>query len=811
MKLKSLKLENFRQHEDSFLDFKDGITVINGTNGSGKSTILEAITWAIYGIDAARGNKDTIKFNKAKPRTKVMVELVFQLGNDIFKVIRYLDRAEVYLNDNAVPVVTSQQEVTRYLTEKIGMTKNEFFNTYFTGQKELNFLKSQGATDRRKFISKVLGYDRLREAQETARSDKNGLEKEISGMKQGLEDVSAIKQEREAAETKLSDMRKNLAEKQQKFNDISDKLAKIEPEWEKTRIKKETFDKFTWENKLLSQKREDLEKTVLNLSGQVKTLEEKQAKLANMANVEIEYRALERKISEQEKLQEKDAARQQLTARLEGLEKSAKEKQLQLDEIIKSGKEKGAKVEKLPALNEEINSINAQIQKMEADLAGQKKEKEVLIRQSEAEIKRIRQQLTLIEEKGEDGVCPTCERPLKDEFSKVTGGFKAQIEELTKTTDELRIGLESATTEPAELNNIKEQKKKKEAEYNEFTLVKGDYEAERRRYTTVKTEQDACKKEIEKTRAELSALPEGFDIEVLKGLREQITPLKKQFEEIIALRTETGVIDRVKNEIETAETAQKEVVEKQKTINEDLKGLNYSEEHYKETEKAYIEAKEIFSQSREEFATIRSDEKYIIAELERIEKIEAANREKAALITQKQEEADLLYELDRFYGQLWEKLNNSARPEISDLAGNFLSGLTDNRYSMLELNEKYEICLHDDGEIKPVISGGEEDIVNLCIRLAISQIIAQRSGKSLSLLVLDEIFGSLDENRRLNVIYLLRSLTGHFEQVILITHIDDIRDNIDNIINIEFDLERGCSRVSEASSETAREQEALLL
>ena len=133
-----------------------------------------------------------------------------------------------------------------------------------------------------------------------------------------------------------------------------------------------------------------------------------------------------------------------------------------------------------------------------------------------------------------------------------------------------------------------------------------------------------------------------------------------------------------------------------------------------------------------------------------------------------------------------EKLNNSARPEISELASNFLSGLTDNRYSMLELNEKYEICLHDDGEIKPVISGGEEDIVNLCIRLAISQIIAQRSGKALLVDFRRNIRLSLDENRRANVIYLLRSLTGHFEQVILITHIDDIRDNIDNVINIEF-------------------------
>ena len=152
-------------------------------------------------------------------------------------------------------------------------------------------------------------------------------------------------------------------------------------------------------------------------------------------------------------------------------------------------------------------------------------------------------------------------------------------------------------------------------------------------------------------------------------------------------------------------------------------------------------------------------------------------------------------ELDKFYTQFLEKLNNQARPELSRHASRFLSELTDGRYSLLELNEKYDICLFDDGEAKPVISGGEEDIANLSLRLAISQMIAQRSGRTLSLLILDEVFASLDENRRNNVITLLNSLTNCFEQVILITHVDDIKEGIDNIISVEYDEEYGCSNV----------------
>jgi len=90
-----------------------------------------------------------------------------------------------------------------------------------------------------------------------------------------------------------------------------------------------------------------------------------------------------------------------------------------------------------------------------------------------------------------------------------------------------------------------------------------------------------------------------------------------------------------------------------------------------------------------------------------------------------------------------------------------------------------------------VISGGEEDIANLALRLAISQMIAERAGQPLSLLVLDEIFGSLDEDRRLAVVDLLRSLADRFPQVILITHIDSVRDGFDRVIRVGLDVTRG--------------------
>jgi exonuclease SbcC len=96
-----------------------------------------------------------------------------------------------------------------------------------------------------------------------------------------------------------------------------------------------------------------------------------------------------------------------------------------------------------------------------------------------------------------------------------------------------------------------------------------------------------------------------------------------------------------------------------------------------------------------------------------------------------------------------------------------------------------------------VISGGEEDLTNLVLRLAISQMIAERAGQPLSLLLLDEVFGSLDEDRRSAVVALLRSLADRFPQVILITHIDLAAESFDRVIRVGYDAAKGVAVVQD--------------
>jgi exonuclease SbcC len=136
--------------------------------------------------------------------------------------------------------------------------------------------------------------------------------------------------------------------------------------------------------------------------------------------------------------------------------------------------------------------------------------------------------------------------------------------------------------------------------------------------------------------------------------------------------------------------------------------------------------------------------------------------------------------------------------------------MTDGRYSTLEISDSYQAVVVDDGERKPVISGGEDDIVNLALRLAISQMIADRAGQSFSLLVLDEVFGSLDDVRRDNVVTLLQNMKHRFEQIILITHVESIHDAVDNCIWVSFDEKTKTSRLIDRSELFERETAGII-
>ena len=93
----------------------------------------------------------------------------------------------------------------------------------------------------------------------------------------------------------------------------------------------------------------------------------------------------------------------------------------------------------------------------------------------------------------------------------------------------------------------------------------------------------------------------------------------------------------------------------------------------------------------------------------------------------------------------------------------------------------------DDGQFYGVdrFSGGEKDLANLCLRLAISVTLTESAGLNRSFVILDEVFGSQDNERKNLILNGLAKLKDRFPQILLITHIDDIKDGVEQIIDVK--------------------------
>ena len=184
-----------------------------------------------------------------------------------------------------------------------------------------------------------------------------------------------------------------------------------------------------------------------------------------------------------------------------------------------------------------------------------------------------------------------------------------------------------------------------------------------------------------------------------------------------------------------------------------------------------------------------------------------AKEQAETLVTQK----DMI---ENYYGaqQVVEYLRKTlpARiaPRLALEASNILDIATNGRYSMIELDDSYEVFVYTDDDIRPIsmMSGGETDVISLCVRIAIAKLILETTGITDQTFILDEIFGALDDERKESTCQALKNIGHDLSKIICITHIDEIKDMADWTYIVEMD-ENGVSHVREQdNSQTVGKQ-----
>src|SRR6266480_2069850 len=786
MKLHRLRLVNFRQHADTEIAFGDGITGIIGPNGSGKTSLLEAIAWAIYGNPAARGDKDSIRNLRAKARASVRVELEFGLGSHAYRVERGLNNAELY--QDGVVVANSLKEVTGRLQRVLGMTHDEFFNTYFTGQKELAVLADATRPERAAFLSRVLRHEQLTLAQERVRERRNALGHEVDGLETGLPPHAELEKERKAAETRLAEARKAATAATAERAKTQQTLADEEPRWQQWVERRERTFALHGDLRVAEQgvivARQEFQRLDKELAAALAAREEWRSLEADVASIS----KLKAELAELDRLHREDAARREEQASLTELTRNLNQLDRRIGEL--------AEAEALERATNEARDLAAKLDAADNVAREQQaawvREKEYantrrteLLKQHE----EVKDQRDKIERLGPEGQCPTCLRPLGAVHRAVLDVLSNQLEVIVTDGTYFKQRIEQLATPPEAVT---------QAEAARDTLREQARQASEREGTL--REQARERSRLQNIERRVAARDVGYNAERHNAVRQELTRLEPVALAAAALAARADRAEALVGEAEIAEKALSTREEHVKQLADAVKAQGFSEPKFQAARERHDRAAHALRAAELAVAETRGE---LVAAETAVRGIARRLTERAArerTIAERKIELRLHNELDRAFSDLRAELHAAMRPEISALASGFLSDLTDARYDEVDLDEDYRVVVLDEGVPKPVISGGEEDIANLVLRLAISQMIAERAGQPLSLLVLDEIFGSLDESRRQHVLALLRRLGDRFPQVILITHIEQVGDGLDRIIRVTYDATTGTSVVRDETA-----------
>ncbi len=802
MKLIYLHLKNYRKFEDVRIEFENGITGIIGANGAGKSSIVEAIEWALYGSvgKSGRGDKkENIKRVGAEERDGCFVEFGFELRGEKYTVKRWIKGkgntpgAELFLADAGHLIADGTRDVTEKMEALLGFGVKPFEVSVFAKQSELAALSDMVGSQRKELILRLLGIERIDEAIDAAGKDERDLEYERERLHMELTDP--------ATGRKYVDIRR-------------EELEAAQMEMEAARSEME----------VISRRKKELEKEISAVERSIESVEEKRKKYEELrirmgaleAGIASSVRDMERMKTEMEEIEKKrgrlDALRRDAEEEAsvrEALDNMSREfdRYRELDSLEREADYRRRELERTEAEIEELRKTCTDTAALRRDIeetTGKKDEAEMgleelrgslhrLLAEEErlsGEIRAVSDEKREIEELGEESECPTCHRPLKDHYP-------ALLKELTDRMDELRSRAGDVRAEVEELRGkLNSEKRRKEALDKKLSVLMGKMESAERNARLLKERSSARDSLVEKikdieTRMAAVGLV-NYDENEMKRLKKEARRFEKSVREYHIIEGQMKRLPQIEKRFREAETA----AERDKNILEGLRKemaeLNYNEAEYRElakrnrelnSELREIEKRSGIEEGRLNMAVSRKED--IVGSIENL-------RDKERRKGELDERAIYISKVREVMADFKKSLMQRIRPTLSRFSSTLLREITEGKYPVIDFGENYEISVLDGNEFYPInrFSGGEKDLINLCIRLAISRAVSHFSGASeMNTIILDEVFGSQDADRKRNILKTLNALQKDFSQIVVISHMDDVKESVNSVIRVIEDPE----------------------
>jgi len=849
-----------------FLSYRDPVEVdfsgfdlacISGQNGAGKSSLLDAMTWALFG-QARKRDESVVNLQSAAAE----VAFTFGYENNQYRVIRSLARGKTTVLEFQI-LDDGQQTIDqgpgsavngqwRPLTERttretqarieqvLRLDYDTFINVSFFLQGRADQFAQQPPTRRKEILGNILGLEIWEVYKERAAERRKVLESNLDAVDGRMTEIDAELAEEEPRKLRLAELETQLSGlvASRKLQEAA--LASI----------KQLRARLDKQRELVQKIAQALERSQANLSGLQTRLAGREAErqphadlLGRAGEVEAAYNAWQQarreletwdgtasQFHEQEKrrlpfLDEINTEKAKLEQEKETLEGqgAAVSQQLSISVELATSLEIAKKaLAGAETKLDERASLEKQIQ------TGRERQAE--LRTENASLKTEMDELKLRIEKLEaaDGAtCPLCGQSLSAEHRQSTleqlqaeGKQKGDTWRANKTTteelaarltdyetkisyyaraDAERLSLSNTVAQLIERLELN-QRQIKEWETNEakrlarvHKILDGEKFAAEARKKLARVDKELATLGYEAAahdaarRKEMQARPAESAYRALESARAALKPLEDEIanlnSQVITLAAEIAI-----QQIEHQSAVEALVAAEAQAP--DLDGA----------ERALFDSQERENQLNQEVGAARQKVTVLDDLRKRKKKMEVERGELGLQIGRYKA-------LERAFGKdgVPALLIEQALPEIEMKANEILGRLSDDSMRLhfetqakykdekrKDLRETLEIQVSDGvGERDyEMFSGGEAFRVNFAIRLALSEVLAQRKGARLQMLVIDEGFGSQDTQGRQRLIQAINAVKADFAKILVITHLDELKDAFPTHIEVEK-TERG--------------------
>ena len=219
-----LKLNNFKSHEHTVIPFEKGISVIVGENGAGKSTILEAISFALYKQHTAKKIDDLVRNNA----NAMSVELEFKSNGREYKIIREKRstlKSSIYKKTSPesgyIHICTGDKEVANQIRQILDIDSDLFLNAIYVRQGEIAELVDKTPAEKKRLIGKLLGIDSLEKSWNNLLPFITDYENQLSELKGKLYNADSLREDRDKKRSELNSLKQRGHELEEELKDIN--------------------------------------------------------------------------------------------------------------------------------------------------------------------------------------------------------------------------------------------------------------------------------------------------------------------------------------------------------------------------------------------------------------------------------------------------------------------------------------------------------------------------------------------------------------------------------------------------------------